>query len=223
MCGRFTLHRPKAEIVAELQPDLWDDQDRYQPAYNIAPSANCVVVAAVDGARRLGHLRWGLIPSWATDAGIGNRLINARGETLREKPSFRHLVGRHHCAVLMDGYFEWQRLGARKVPHLITRPDGRLLLAAALWDSWTPAEGDRVRSFTIVTVNAPPPLAAIHERMPAILRPEDLDAWLTPASPEAALGLLGPCPEPLRAVPVSTLVNAPQNNSPAVLQPLAPL
>jgi putative SOS response-associated peptidase YedK len=222
MCGRFTLHRPKAEIVAELQPELWDDQDRYQPAYNIAPGASCVVVAAVAGARRLGHLRWGLIPSWADDESIGNRLINARSETLRQKPSFRGLVGRHHCAVLMDGYFEWQRQGARKQPHLITRADGRLLLAAALWDSWTPAGGERIRTFTIVTVAAPPALAAIHERMPALLRAADLDAWLTPATPEAAVGLLGPGAEPLRAVRIAPLVNSPAHNTPAVLEPLEP-
>ncbi len=218
MCGRFTLHRPKPEIIKELQPELWEDEDRYEPMYNIAPTMDCLVLTAVNGARRLSFMRWGLIPSWARDAAIGSRLINARCETVTEKPSFRHLVGRTNCAVVMDGYIEWQRRGGRKQPHLIRHRDHGLMLAAGLWDTWTTPEGLALRTFTIITADAAPGILEIHDRMPAILPRDGVDDWLNPAGP-AARQVLGTFQGELDVAAISTAANNVRNNAPEILLP----
>ena len=217
MCGRFTLHRAKPEIIKEIQPDFWDDEDRYEPAFNIAPTMDCLVLTGATDQRRLSFMRWGLVPSWAKDIAIGTRMINARSETLSQKPSFRNLINRQHCAVLMDGYFEWQRQGRQKTPYLIRHKDHGLMLTAGLYDTWVTPEGLALKTFTIITADAAPGVLDIHDRMPAILDLRQINHWIHP-SPRT-IDLLGTYPGLLDATMVSPRVNSVRNNTPDILIP----
>lgn len=186
MCGRYTLSVP-AEVVAELfelsaVPPL-------APRHNIAPTQEAPVVRRVerpDGPiRRLDLLRWGLVPHWAESPAIGARLINCRAETAAEKPAFRDGFRRHRCLVIADGFYEWTREAGGRQPFWIHRPDGRPFAFAGLWSRW--GRGDsRFDSFTILTVEAGPTVAPLHDRMPAILHPEDRARWLDPQLREPA-------------------------------------
>jgi putative SOS response-associated peptidase YedK len=176
-----------------------------------------VVVVTNERARSLRTMRWGLIPSWAKDPAVGNRMINARAETLAEKPSFRDALRRRRCLVLADGFYEWRKEGARKTPLWIHPAGGGVLAFAGLWEIWTSPDGEVVESCTIVTTKAGPPIASFHERMPVILPPEAWDRWLdpAPADPGSFAGLLVPCPPGLLAVrEASPRVNDPANEGP---------
>jgi putative SOS response-associated peptidase YedK len=171
-------------------------------------------------------LRWGLIPPWATDAAVGARMINARAESVADKPAYRRPFREKRCLIPSDGFYEWQHRGARKQPFFIRlkeQPKG-LFAMAGLWESWQSAAGDRVESFTIVTTAANEVVRPVHDRMPLILDPKQYDAWLDPAvkDPAALQPLLQPFPaERLVAVPVGTLVNDPQNDGPQCIEPSA--
>jgi putative SOS response-associated peptidase YedK len=168
-------------------------------------------------------MRWGLVPQWARDEQIGNRLINARAETLRDKPAFRHLVAGGRCLVPASGYYEWQAQPGRKVPHYIHAADGHLLLFAALCDTWRSTAGEPLLSYTIITTTPADAIRHLHDRMPVILDRPAADAWLdcrgTPA--EHAAALLRPATRPLAAHPVSTLVNNVRHDAPDCLAPAA--
>jgi len=193
--------------------------------YNIAPTQQAPVVRPDgQGGRELAMPRWGLVPSWAKDIDIGNRTINARAETVSEKPSFRAAFARRRCLVPATGFYEWQKTDGPKAPWNIARPDGETFAFAGLWEHWQgdPA-GPPVESFTIVTTEANEALRPIHHRMPVILAPEDWSAWLdvggTPAG--TALALLHPAPkDSLVAWRVGTRVNAPRNDDAACLEPV---
>jgi len=169
MCGRYTLTTPADHLrkvfgLAGVSGDL-------RPCFNIAPGREVAVVP--NGAdRRLHFFRWGLIPSWAKDAAIGNRLINARAETLAEKPSFRNALRRRRCLIAADGFYEWQGEGRSKIPFYIRLRSREPFAFAGLWETWRPPEGDAVSSCTIITTQPNEMLAAIHRRMPVILPPE---------------------------------------------------
>ena len=223
MCGRFTQAAP-GEVIAELfelpaVPDL-------APRYNIAPTqAVAVVRQAAGGRRELVQLHWGLIPSWAKDRSIGSRMINARAETVAEKPAFRAALRSRRCLVVADGFYEWQRLGARKQPYFIRLDDGRPFAFAALWERWVSEGPEPVESCAILTTAANEAIAPIHDRMPVILDTEDHGVWLDPGITDAAklLPLLRPQPEEaIRAYPIGLLVNNPANDTPACREPLAP-
>jgi putative SOS response-associated peptidase YedK len=167
--------------------------------------------------------RWGLIPSWAKDPVIGNRMINARAETVREKPSFRTAFERRRCLVPASGFYEWQKAGKGKVPHWIHPADGNLLTFAGLWERWSPEDAEPVYTYTILTAAANRFMQPLHERMPVIVPPEDREQWLDPeAKPDDLAPLLRSAPEELLdAHAVSTLVNAPGNDLPECIQPFA--
>ena len=196
------------------------------PRYNIAPSQPVAVIANT-GVNRVELYRWGLIPSWAKDPTIGDRMINARAETLAEKPAFRGIFRKRRCLVLADGFYEWkQEPGARgKTPMYIRMASGQPFAFAGLWDAWRPEEGDAIQSCAIVTTGPNQLMQMIHTRMPVILAPEAYPRWLDPAeqSPERLVGLLQPFPaEAMTAFPVSRYVNRPQNDSPECIVPASP-
>jgi putative SOS response-associated peptidase YedK len=212
MCGRYTL-RASPEEVAEY---FGVSEAPLTPRFNIAPTQEVPAVMDSEEGRKLVMLRWGLIPSWAKEKSIGAKLINARAETVAEKPSFRSAFKHRRCLLVTDGYFEWKKEGARKQPYYITLKEGGLFAYAGLWEKWKTEEGE-ILSCTIVTTEANQLMQPIHDRMPAILDPKDYAEWLdpTPRPKEALLALIRTYPhEAMRAYPVSTLVNNARNNSP---------
>lgn len=221
MCGRFTLAVPPELLAAHFElssvPEL-------APRYNIAPTQPVAAIRLTrSGARRLELLHWGLIPHWARDPGIGAKLINARAETVAEKPSFRSAFRRRRCLIPASGFYEWRRLGKDRQPYLIAREDGAPLCFAGLWERWNPGKTaeTQVDSCTIVTVAAPADLHAIHDRMPAVLSREAQASWLDRDEEDAGrlASLLAPT-EGLIALPVSTRVNKPQNEDAACAEPI---
>ncbi len=221
MCGRYHLTTP---IEGLRQLFLFEELPNLAPRYNIAPTQAVPVIrrGAEDGRRHFALLRWGLIPSWAKDAGIGSRMINARAESVADKPAFRSAFRRRRCLVPADGFFEWQKREEGKQPFRIARPDGGAFAFAGLWERWRDPAGDGpVESFTIITTDANAQLRPIHERMPVILDPEAFDLWLDPQAPLDGLqALLGPYREEgLIAIPISTRVNNVRFDDAAVLVP----
>jgi putative SOS response-associated peptidase YedK len=223
MCGRYALSTPAA-VIAEHFELLDLDELELPPRFNIAPTQTLPVVRlAADGTRELVAARWGLIPSWAKDPAIGNRLINARAESAADKPAFRSAFRRRRCLVPATGFYEWQRLEKRKQPYQILMRDGGLFAMAGLWERWQCADSAPLDTYTILTTAANPVVAPLHDRMPVILAPGDYDLWLgrTPASPQALSALLHPYPATaMTAYPVSSLVNSPRNDGPACAEPL---
>jgi putative SOS response-associated peptidase YedK len=221
MCGRFTLTLDPAQL-REAFPGIFIP-DELKPRYNIAPSQPVAVIPNT-GEDKLDFFIWGLIPSWAKDPAIGNRLINARAETLVEKPSFRSAFKRRRCLILSDGFFEWKPDGNGKIktPYYIRLKSGQPFAFAGLWEIWTPPDGSEVRSCTIITTTPNELTGAIHNRMPAILAPGAYEDWLDSEEqkPEKLSALLKPYPaSEMSAYPVSKMVNAPQNDLPEVVKP----
>lgn len=220
MCGRYTL----INLAALTQAFPWIDEPppEQPPRYNIAPTQPILVVAN-NRADRFEHFHWGLIPSWAKDPGIGNRMINARAETLAEKPAFRTALRRRRCLVPADGFYEWKKDpgGKTKTPMRITMASGEVFAFAGLWDAWHAPDGSVVPSCTLITTEPNELMSDIHDRMPVILKREDYNAWLDPAEREAdeLTALLKPYPaSEMRAAPVSRTVNNPKNESPACIE-----
>jgi putative SOS response-associated peptidase YedK len=223
MCGRYTLSTPSDDIallfdVSELMP--------LPPRYNLAPTQEAAVVRVTEpGApRRLDLLKWGLIPYWAKEAAIGNKLINARSETVVEKASFKTSFKKKRCLIPADGFYEWKKEGKLKQPYLIHRKDGKPFAFAGLWSSWRdPERGQPVETFTILTTDANDLMRPLHDRMPVILDRESFDLWLDPKMEDAAKlqPLLVPhSSEDFEAFPVSRLVNSPANDLPNCIEPL---
>ena len=223
MCGRFFLARRALEIAQALGLPLAPGAGSWKPRYNIAPTQDVLTVVAGPGGPVIEPRRWGLIPHWAKDATIGNRMINARLETVASKPSFARPFRSARCLVLADGFFEWHRDGDRKTPYLIRHPSPDEILGfAGLWARWKPEKGDEVLSCTIITRPAAGSAAKIHERMPAILPRESWKDWLDadPADPRSLMKALDEAPTPkLDTVAISTKVNNPRNDAPGILTP----
>lgn len=225
MCGRYTL-RASPQLLQEIfslmrEPDL-------KPRYNVAPGQT--VAAVVFDPDRSPHeltaFRWGLVPSWAKDPKIGYRTINARAETVAQKPSFRAAFKRRRCLIPADGFYEWKKLDAKhKQPYFITRRDEQPFAFAGLFEHWSAADGSVIDSCTIITTDANEPMSDLHHRMPVILDRHDYDRWIDPAQQDAQQlqALLRPAPDDwLQFIPVSTLVNNPRNDSPECVQPASP-
>ncbi len=221
VCGRYTLTTPLETLTEEFQ--ITGPLPEVPPRYNVAPTQEVAAVLAHDGGRKLEMLRWGLIPSWADDPGIGSRMINARSETVAEKPSFRGAFKKRRCLVLADGFYEWQKTGNGKQPYYIHMKDGRPFGFAGLWEGWG-RNGEEVRSCTILTTDANDLVGEIHHRMPVILPSEDYELWLDPDMWEAEplLDLLRPYPDDImEAYPVSRFVNRPSNDDERCVEPVA--
>ncbi len=223
MCGRFTLTADPADLQEAF---YWVDFGNVDitPRYNIAPTQGVAVVTN-DGRNKLDFFTWGLVPSWAKDPSIGGRMINARSETLAEKPSFRNAYKRRRCLILADGFYEWtQNPGEKfKTPMFIRMADRKPFAFAGLWEDWHSADGSRILSTTIITTQPNRLLAPIHNRMPVILPVEAYQKWLT--SGEVPASQLDPLlrpynPDLMEAFPVSRLVNRPQNDTPECIRPV---
>ena len=222
MCGRFTLFEADKVLSKEFGlsgiPPL-------SPRYNIAPSQPVAAVrtASAGNRRELALLRWGLIPSWSKDPAIGNRLINARAETVREKPSFRNAFRRCRCLIPANGFYEWQRQERGKQPYFVRMRDGRLFAFAGLWDRWESPDKGAIETCTILTTASNAVLSSIHDRMPVILPPGEYDRWLDPAlrNTDSLATLLVPFPaENMLAFPVSSRVNTPTVDDKECMAPL---
>ncbi|MYC29285.1 MAG: SOS response-associated peptidase [Chloroflexi bacterium] len=220
MCGRYSLIADIQELARQFEFDGSGFDN--SPRYNVAPTQSVLTVTHRE-ERQAEQMRWGLIPSWAKDASIGNRMINARGETVAQKPSFRNALQRRRCLVLADGFYEWQKAGKAKRPMRIVLKSGAPFAFAGLWESWRSPEGETVRSCTIVTTAANDLLRPIHERMPVILPHELEDFWLDgDVTDSAALtDVLAPYPdEAMDYFQVSPLVNKATNNGPDLIVPV---
>jgi putative SOS response-associated peptidase YedK len=215
MCGRFALI-----VDASVLADVFDvDPPReLKPRFNIAPTQTIPIIRSTrDGARECPMVRWGLVPSWAKDEKIGARMINARGETVAEKPSFRAAVKSRRCLVPADGFYEWVRTESGKQPHFIHFADARPFAFAGLWERWHKSEGEPLDTCTIITTTPNDLISDLHDRMPAILPHTLYNEWLEPAAmtPERLQQVLVPHPaEGMEAYPVSTYVNKPANDGP---------
>ncbi len=192
--------------------------------YNIAPTQDVAVVRQTNGGRQLSMMHWGLIPFWATDPGVGSRMINARCETAAEKPAFRVPMRSRRCLIAADGFLEWQKQGKRKQPFYFRRRDDQPFAFAGLWDRWTKGgQAEEIDSCTILTTDADELVRPLHDRMPVILSPKDYDAWLNPdeTDPAALNYLLQPYPvDELIAYPVNPVVNNARSDSPSCLEEL---
>ncbi|HSM80336.1 MAG TPA: SOS response-associated peptidase [Nodosilinea sp.] len=225
MCGRFSLNQTGEDLARafHLEPP-----PPVVPRYNIAPTQPLATVVATteNPAPHFQFLLWGLIPSWAKDPTIGSRLINARAETVAEKPSFRAAFKRRRCLILADGFYEWQAQAGRKTkqPHYIFLKDHAPFAFAGLWEHWSdPTSGGELQTCTILTTAPNELMEPIHNRMPVILPPVDYAAWLDPNynQPQVLQSMLRPYEaEAMACHPVSTAVNKPQNDSPVCIEPL---
>lgn len=228
MCGRFALMTSTEALAQQFEfalsaADL-ATMPPSVPRYNIAPTQPVAAVRlGEDGKRAFTFFHWGLIPSWAKDIKIGSRMINARSETVTEKPSFRTAFKRRRCLIPADGFYEWQKQGNGKQPMFIRSTEERPFALAGLWEVWRDPDGSALQSCTILTTAPNELMASIHNRMPVIVEPEDYDLWLNPEPhPEQGLHLLRPYPAAkMTAYPVSTVVNNPRNDTPECIQPIA--
>jgi putative SOS response-associated peptidase YedK len=227
MCGRFTLRAP-ASVVAEQFAVF--EVEPFTPRFNVAPTQPVAIVRARKDdpadARELTWIRWGLIPSWAKEVSIGNRLINARLESIAQKPAFRSAFQQRRCLIVADGFFEWQRTAGRKQPYYIGMRDQRPFAFAGLWESWRDpagaAEDTPIESCAILTGPPNALVAPIHDRMPVILDRGDYAAWLDPTAqnPQGFSFLGRPYPrEPMIAYPVGAYVNSPAHDDPRCVEP----
>jgi putative SOS response-associated peptidase YedK len=219
MCGRFAFYSPKEAVLAVFGVELPFD---VVPHWNYAPTQLLAALRAGEGGSPEGvRLRWGLVPSWAKEPAIGNRMINARAETIAEKPAYRNAFRRRRCVVLANGFYEWQKAGSGKIPHWIAPRDGGPIAFAGLWERWEKGEAP-LETCTIVTTAANEALRHVHDRMPVILPPDAVRAWLEPGAPADVLGaLLRPAPEDLLAFhPVSRAVNSPAHDGPGLIEPV---
>jgi len=220
MCGRFTLRTPKERIKREFQLKV---EPFVEARYNIAPTQNVLAVRQSTDGREAVELKWGLIPSWAKDASMGARLINARSETVTEKPSFREAFKRRRVIIPADGIYEWRRAGGSKQPYFFHMRDDRVFGFAGLWDKWRDEEGEVIESCTILTTEANEVFRAVHDRMPVILHPDAYNEWLSddPRGVSALKELLHPYPSSeMVAYPVSSRVNSPQNQGEDLIKQL---
>jgi putative SOS response-associated peptidase YedK len=214
MCGRFTLTVDPADLRDAFGDFIFPN--RFAPRFNIAPTQPVLAIPN-DAKNTADFFLWGLIPSWAKDPGIANKLINARGETIAEKPSFRGGFKYKRCLILADGFYEWKSQAGQKIkiPHFIHMKDRRPFAFAGLWDEWHSPDGGTLRTCTIITTEPNELMSALHNRMPVILDSKDYSEWLDPAprAPDSLLHFIKPFPaEKMAAYPVSTLVNAPSND-----------
>lgn len=217
MCGRFTLSLEPGDLQEEL--GLGSVPGELHPRYNVAPTQPVAVVTE-SVKRDVALFHWGLVPGWAKDISIGSKMINARSETIQEKPSFRNAFARRRCLILSDGFYEWDKMSGKRIPYFIHLSSGKPFTFAGLWEVWHSPEGGVLNSCTIITCAANQMVGQLHDRMPVILPPEKRWAWLDPkALPADMQKLLAPYPSAEMAMfPVRPLVNSPANDSPELMK-----
>jgi len=217
MCGRFTLTASFSQIIDRFDIEKFMEEDLYAPSYNVAPSQSVLSVINDGKINRLGHLKWGLIPSWAKDEKIGYKMINARAETLKEKASFRQAYMKRRCLIIADSFYEWKRHNDKsKTPMRIKLKGDHLFGMAGIWERWLSPKGEPVFSCSVITTTPNELVKDIHDRMPVILKPEDEKIWLDRSITDTAIldSLLKPLDKDLmETYQVSSLVNSPKNNS----------
>ena len=210
MCGRFSFS-PLAKII-EDRFDVKVDSN-YKPRYNSAPSQDIAVISNLE-PDKLSFYKWGLVPFWAKDPKIGNRMINAKSETVSEKPAFRNSFKRKRCLIPADSFYEWKKISPKeKIPYRILLKDESLFAMAGIWDSWKTPEGEALHTFSVLTTSPNKLMENIHNRMPVILHREDEKKWLDDLEPAILESMLKPFDESLMtAYPISKLVNSPTND-----------
>ncbi len=223
MCGRFVGYRP-VEVLRDYFPIDRTAAD-VTANYNVAPSQEVLALVRREDENWLERFHWGLVPFWAKDTAIGNRMINARAETVAAKPSFRNAFRKRRCLILADGFYEWTGAKGRRQPVFITLPEETPFAFAGLWESWRPPGGDHAdyRSCTIITTVASPSVQPVHHRMPAVLKPEAYAPWLDPRTTDTRVLadlLENRIQTSFACRPVSTDVNATRNNRPDLIDPL---
>ena len=224
MCGRSSLTKSEKELEERFNATFYsEDLERYNPLpnFNVAPTHVMPIITNKD-PEHFKPLRWGLIPFWAKDVKIGYRMINARSETVLEKPAFKYAMEKRRCLVPMDGYYEWVKTKEGKIPYRITLKDTSLFCVAGLWETWKSPEGEWIKSFTVLTTTPSPSIAFIHDRMPAMLLPEHEKSWLDMDLPaKEVLDIILPYPEEeLKAITVSKKVNHVAQNDPSLIEPV---
>ena len=220
MCGRFALLTHAEALIERFGVE--EVIKRPEPRYNIAPTQDVTVVVQRE-ARQLTEMHWGLIPFWAKDVSIGNRMINARAETVAERPAFRSAFKKRRCLILADGFYEWQKVGKIKIPTHVRLKSREPFAFAGLYEYWKTQSGKMLESCTIVTTTPNELMKPIHHRMPVILKPEDEETWLNPENQDSEdlLALLQPYPaEEMEAFEVSDFVNSPINQGPLCTRPV---
>ncbi len=219
MCGRYAIITdPKA--IREMFG--YAELPNFPPRYNVAPTQAVPVVRMAEGRRAFALLRWGLIPGWVKDPRTFSLVINARGESVLDKPAFRNAMKRRRCLLPADGFYEWKREGEGKRPYFVRLKSRQPLAFAGLWETWAGPNGEEMETVAIVTTTASRSIAHIHERMPAIIAPEAFDFWLDGArvDGETASALIAPARDALiEAYEVSPAVNRVANDSPALIEP----
>lgn len=220
MCGRFAQRTSPKTLAKQFKVS---EVPSVEARYNIAPTQNILAVQETPDGREMKWLKWGLVPSWAKDASMGARLINARSETVTEKPAFRNAFKRRRCLIPADGFYEWQRTADKKQPYFFQLKEEQLFGFAGLWDSWKGEDGSVIESCTILTTEANEVLAPVHNRMPVILHQDDYDLWLDEDERKQELlkDLLQPYPaSEMISYPVSTLVNSTRNKGADLIEQL---
>lgn len=214
MCGRFTLYDNKDILENEFEVDI--QPDLFKESYNIAPTQNSLIIYTEADKRVCTSMRWGLVPYWSKDTKIGYKMINARAETLDEKPSFKKPFKEKRCLVLTNGFYEWKKADTKtKIPYFVRLKNKKPFALAGLWDKWE-KEGEDLNTFTIITTDANSLMEEIHDRMPVILNRKDSFKWLDPELKDSAelKDMLVPYPsDEMEAYEISTFVNSPKNNS----------
>lgn len=224
MCGRIALFTPPERLARLLDATLAAGVNPAgTPSWNVGPQRSLFALTEEDG-RVLGRYTWGLVPSWAKDPTIGNKLFNARGETVAEKPSFRTAFAKRPCVIPVDGFYEWDRRGATKEPHFFTRIDGEPLLLAGLFEYPRERVGEQSpgwRTCTVITTTPSDDVDGIHDRMPVVLERTEVDAWLDVAAGAARTALLDPAPPgTLEHHRVASTVGNVRNDGPELIEPL---
>lgn len=225
MCGRYVSASPPDELARYFQAE--PPEQALEPRYNVAPTSDVYAVRARDGHRRMGTLRWGLIPAWAKDIAVGNRMINARAETVASKSAFRRPLERRRCLLPADGFYEWRKVPGSKAkqPYYVQRADGEPVAFAGLWERWSDPAVDQappIYSCCLITTAPNAEMARIHDRMPVLLPPASWDHWLDRevTDPDRLVPLLRPAPDGLLEVrAVSTEVNNVRNEGPQLVDP----
>ena len=219
MCGRYAVITNPEALRALFR---YFEQPNFPPRYNVAPTQPVAIVRMAEGRREFALVRWGLVPAWVKDPRGFSLLINARGESVLDKPAFRNAMRRRRCLFPADGFYEWKRDGNRKQPWFVRLKSGQPMAFAGLWETWSGPNGEELETAAIVTTAASRSIAHIHDRMPVIVAPEAFDFWLDPnVDARTAAAVIAPAPDAaLEAYEVSSAVNRTANDSPNLLEPL---